>query len=183
MVDKSVLATSEGVVVGAMLSKDYSNPDPEEEFAGFMAALEGDWLPALTAIGECEEAFNSSFGVPPEVRPAEKWFQLWNCGIDPAWRRKGIGKKLVSHSVAIAKEQGFESCFSITTSGGMTHILTNHSGSSVEHFVDYATWTGAETAECFRALPSQGHKGMSLCVVRLWGESKRSTRGGSAEDE
>ena len=30
MVDKSVLATSEGVVVGAMLSKDYSNPDPEE---------------------------------------------------------------------------------------------------------------------------------------------------------
>ena len=50
-----------------------------------MAGLEGDWMPCLTAISECEEAFNTSFGVPPESKPAGKWFQLWNVGIDPAW--------------------------------------------------------------------------------------------------
>ncbi|GMH72770.1 hypothetical protein TrLO_g7002 [Triparma laevis f. longispina] len=184
MVDKSVIATNaEGAVIGAMLCKDWGDEDPEEEFAGFMAKLEGDWLPALTGIGECEETFNSDFGIPVEEKPKEKWFQLWNCGVDEQWRGRGVGKKLVGHSVAVAKKQGYEVAFSICTSGPITHILTTHSSASVEHFVDYSTWTGTESVEVLRALPAAGHSGMSLCVVRLWGESKRSTRGGSAEDE
>lgn len=98
MVDKSVIATNpEGAVIGAMLCKDWGDEDPEEEFAGFMAKLEGDWLPALTGIGECEETFNSDFGIPVEEKPKEKWFQLWNCGVDEQWRGRGVGKKLVGH--------------------------------------------------------------------------------------
>ena len=36
-----------------------SNPSLSfTQYTGFMSALEGDWMPCLTAISECEEAFN-----------------------------------------------------------------------------------------------------------------------------
>ena len=123
------------------------------------------------------------------ARPSGKWFHMWmvptqhkhtsvlnpgptnthsptQLGVSESARGRKIGVKLCKHAIAWAKKQKFDLCFAECTSGISTHILTKYCGQTVEHFVDYSTWSG-EDCQLLRPLPALGHKGMSLTVTRL----------------
>ena len=159
--------TNSGDVAGVFLNEDYSSPDPAG-LGAFTESADGDWAPTLKCIEELEESFNGMFGVPEgEERPRGKWFHLWMIGVAPAGRGKGVGKKLAQHSVALAKERGFEVAFAECTGAVSTHIMKEHTGAIVSKFIDYGTWAGCDTANVLRELPAQGHSGMSLTVNKL----------------
>merc|ERR1712137_309445 len=123
----------------------------------------------LTAIGALEEHFKTTYGVPekPEERPAGRWFHLWMVGVAQESRGKGIARKLAVHSVGVAKARGFAIAFAECTGAASTQVLTSHCNAAVEHFVDYSTFDGCESAAVLRELPQKGHKGMSLTIVHL----------------
>jgi len=164
----TIIAVDTGTqaVLGAFLNEDYCNTDPPE-FDAFAGAAEGDWEPCLTMVGEIEDTFNAAHGVPQHDRPPGRWFHLWMIGVDSHARGRSIGRKLCTHSIAWAKARGFEVAFAECTGAISTHLLTKHTGASVESFIDYSQWDGCGTAATLRGLPAAGHPGMSLTVVRL----------------
>ena len=163
----SVLAvkTDTGEICGAFLNEDYCAPDPPE-FDDFLATVDGDWVPCLTMIGELEEKFDADWNVPKE-KPPGKWFHMWMGAVAPEGRGNGVARNLARLSGELAKSKGYLCAFGECTGGIATTIMTKYTGADVEAFIDYATWNGCETADILRALPSQGHPGMSLTVIRF----------------
>jgi hypothetical protein len=67
--------------------------------------------------------------------------------------------------------------FAECTGALSTHILIEHTGATVEKFIDYGSWAGCETAGKLRKLVAKGHKGMSLTVNRLTEGESETARG------
>ena len=113
-------------------------------------------------IGELEARLSEEHKVPaaPSERRAGEHFHLWMLGVAREGRGRGIAKKLTTHAIASARAKGFRFAFAECTGAASTHIL-QAAGASRVAFVDYST----ATSERVRALPAQGHAGMSLMVV------------------
>ena len=77
-----------------------------------------------------------------------------------------MATKLTEYSLQVARDAGFELAFAETTGAASTKILAKVGGKPLA-VVDYGSWPGPAGDVPFRALPAQGHAGMSMMVVDL----------------
>ena len=159
---------NDGQILGAFLNEDYNSPTPPG-FDAFLSKSEGNWMPTLTMIEELEMYLNRTHAIPadPADRPAGRWFHLWMVGVLSTARGRQIGRKLVCHSVAVARSKGFALAFAECTGSVSTHLMRKYANATPAMVIDYATWAGCDGAETLRALPAQGHPGLSLMVCDL----------------
>jgi len=155
-----------GAVLGGFLCEDFNNDDPPE-MGAFVARADGKWSPVVSIIEELEAQLIAKYAIPaePRMRPAGKHFHLWMLGVAPEGRGRGIAKGLTRHSIEWARARGFSIAFAETTGALSTHILGAHAKAVA--FADYATWAGDECVEQVRALPANGHRGMSMMVAEF----------------
>lgn len=155
-----------GAVLGGFLCEDFNNADPPQ-MGGFVAQADGKWGPVMSLIEGLEAQLVQKCAIPaqPRMRQAGQHFHLWMLGVAPEGRGRGIAKGLTRHAIEWARARGFAMAFAETTGALSTHILGAHA--SAVAFADYATWAGEECVQQVRALPANGHKGMSMMVAEL----------------
>ena len=156
-----------GEVLGAFLNEDFNNPDPAG-IGAFLDNSDGVWMPVLTMIESLEEKLLEKHNIPanPIDRPAKTHFHLWMIGVAPNGRGRGVGKKLFTHSVGVAKACGFKLAFAECTGAISTHIFKKYLNPTLDAYVDYKTWDGVGK-EDVNKVPDTGHPGMSMLSVAL----------------
>ncbi|CAE7383973.1 unnamed protein product [Symbiodinium natans] len=157
-----------GKVLGALLNEDFVHPDPPA-MEKFLDTSDGDWRPLMAMVEELEIQLMESHKIPPkaEERPSGTFFHLWMLGVASSARGRGVGSKLLRHSLLWAKQRGFKMAFAETTGAISTGMVKKHCSPKLDAFVDYASWDKMPTSEELKQLPSLGHLGLSMLSIDL----------------
>jgi ribosomal protein S18 acetylase RimI-like enzyme len=113
------------VVIGAFVNEDFANSDPDG-IDELVRTSDGTWAPLLLLIGRLEDRLIASHDIPINAshRTRGTWLHMWMLGVTPLAKGRQVGKKLVGHSVALAKANGFQLAFAECTGAPSTHLLT-----------------------------------------------------------